>query len=449
MRIPVIMALLSQEPLQESASSAQTTEPKGIVAGTKYPLAVAIDPIFSAVPIGSGRPEIETLDTMTPGASAKFAVRGEVEVDSIDDIPTEQEGAQLFADPQIEPFLTCGGDPAVGDQNDVAMGLNLPALHQAGLDGEDVAVAILDTGINVTHLQNKLGMMPRFDAANSWTPPGLAGSPGQHPVDHGTMCAFDALIAAPKATLLDFPVLLSAAPGGSVMGRRLSLALLGFAQLLAFWGVAFAPGGANKYKALIVNNSWGMFHPSWDFPPGHPGRYADNPNHPFNVIVSTLARSNADILFAAGNCGGDCPDGRCQNVITDTITGANALSDVLTVAGCDKADQRVGYSSQGPAIAGMANEKPDITAYTHFKGSEAFGTNSPDSGTSAACPVAAGCVAALRTSANPTNTPPPNLFAQLRLTARQIQGTGWNRDYGCGIIDPVTAAQSLGLMAST
>jgi hypothetical protein len=42
-------------------------------------------------------------------------------------------------------------------------------------------------------------------------------------------------------------------------------------------------------------------------------------------------------------------------------------------------------------------DKPDITGYTHFLGSEAFGAGSPDAGTSAACPVAAGCAAALRT----------------------------------------------------
>src|SRR5947209_6454893 len=121
----------------------------------------------------------------------------------------------------------------------------------------------------------KLGFAPALDVPNSWTPPGTSIAPGGHPVNHGTMCAFDVLIAAPKATLLDFPVLASTAPGGSIFGGSLSVALLGFAQLIAFWGVAFAPGGAPKYKALISSNSWGIFHPSWDFPPGHPGRYID------------------------------------------------------------------------------------------------------------------------------------------------------------------------------
>ncbi len=219
-----------------------------------------------------------------------------------------------------------------------------------------------------------------------------------------------------------------------------------FAQLIAFWGVAFAPGGAARYSALVINNSWGIFHPSWDFPPGHPGRYIDNPNHPFNGLVSVLARAGADIVFAAGNCGAQCADGRCQGKTTETIVGANASPDVLTLAGCDTRDARVGYSSQGPSIAGMFQYKPDVTAYTHFLGSEAFGANSPDSGTSAACPVAAGCVAAIRTKLSPHAVPPANLFQQIMATARQPSGpAGWNGDYGHGIIDVDAAAQSLGV----
>ncbi|MBS0249404.1 MAG: S8 family serine peptidase [Proteobacteria bacterium] len=287
--------------------------------------------------------------------------------------------------------------------------------------------------------------MPRFDVINSWTAPGNATAPGAYPIDHGTMCAYDALIAAPKATLLDYPMLSSTLPGGAFSGQTLSVAVQAYAALIAFWAVAFAPGGAPKYKALVVNNSWGMFHPSWDFPAGHPGRYIDNPNHPFAGLIGVLTRAGADILFAAGNCGTECPSGRCENRTTETIMGASTYPDVLTLAGCDVNDDRVGYSSQGPSIRGMYPQKPDLTAYTHFIGCQAFGADAPDTGTSAACPVAAGCVAALRTKLSPTATPPANLFAQFRATARPKPTPGWNGDYGHGIIDPDAAAQSLGV----
>jgi hypothetical protein len=57
----------------------------------------------------------------------------------------------------------------------------------------------------------------------------------------------------------------------------------------------------------VVNNSWGMFNPTWDFPVGDPQNYSDNPNHPFNIIVASLEAAGADILFAAGNCGPGMP----------------------------------------------------------------------------------------------------------------------------------------------
>jgi hypothetical protein len=280
--------------------------------------------------------------------------------------------------------------------------------------------------------------MPAFDAVNSWNGPGATANPGQYPVDHGTMCAYDVLIAAPSATLVDVPVLANPTAGGSTMAGTLAAAVLAHAHLLAKWSVSFALGDLGKYLGLVISNSWGVFDPSWDFPSGHPGRYIDNPRHPFNLLVGVLVTSGVDIVFAAGNCSAQCPDGRCA-ATTATITGANAHDDVLTVAGCDTSDQRVGYSSQGPSIAGMPQQKPDVTAYTHFLGSEAFGANSPDSGTSAACPVAAGCIAALRTKESHTNTPPKALIAQIEITARQVapNAPGWNSEYGHGIIDPI------------
>ena len=144
-------------------------------------------------------------------------------------------------------------------------------------------------------------------------------------------------------------------------------------------------------RAMVISNSWGMFSPTWDFPPGHSGNYSDNANHPFNLIVASLEAAGADILFAAGNCGRDCPDSRCAFGAAPPICGANSHPAVLSVAGVDVNKARVGYSSQGP---GRLNaKKPDIAIYTHFVGSLVY---PEDGGTSAACPVAAGVVAAIR-----------------------------------------------------
>jgi hypothetical protein len=328
---------------------------------------------------------------------------------------------------------------------DVEAKLKTPRLQANGLDGTDIAIAIADMGINLAHLKTKLGTTPRLDAEDSFVRPGVVTQPGQHPVAHGTKCAYDALIAAPKATLLDYCIL---DPAGTSLGATLNNALHGYARLahlLADKVVGPALGGATKFKGLVISNSWGVVDPDEDFPPGHPGRYIDNPHHPFQRQVAMLAGAGADIVFAAGNCGADCPNPNCHGRTTGTIMGANASADVLTLAGCDINDKRVGYSSQGPSIANMPPHKPDLTAYTHFLGSEVQ-VGKPDDGTSASSPVAAGCVAALRTKASPFKTSPVTLFEKMMNAAWQVVGpAGWNKDFGHGIIDPLGAAQNLGI----
>jgi hypothetical protein len=448
MRVPVLVVVPGQEPLRESASaSIEGRAPSFGLENAKVPARLELDVSTPAVAMPSpGEGPGAGFESFDPQKAPAFAVRGHIEVDDPGEVPEVVDGQPVFADPRIEPFVTCGGTAALGNFNTVATKLNLAALQAKGLDGSNVAIAIADTGINLAFLNTKLPVPAKFDALNSWTPPGGSTLPGKYPVDHGTMCAFDALIAAPKATLLDFPVLAGSTPGANITGRTISTALLAFAQLMAGWAVAFAGGGLSAYKGLVVSNSWGIYHPSWDFPVGHRGRYIDNPKHPFNLIVGTLAATGVDILFAAGNCGGNCADTRCQGRTVGAIMGANAHQDVLTLAGCDTTDTRVGYSSQGPSIANMFQQKPDLTNYTHFLGSEAFGAGTADSGTSAACPVAAGCVAAIRTKRDPVALPPANLFAQFKTDARPAQSqNGWNGDYGHGIMDPVATAGSLGL----
>ena len=148
-----------------------------------------------------------------------------------------------------------------------------------------------------------------------------------------------------------------------------------------------SPMRIGESRSMVVSNSWGLYNLDTDLPAGDPGNYSDNINHPFNRSVTALADAGADILFAAGNCGIECPDGRCS-AVRKTIVGANSHPDVLCVAGVDITRARVGYSSQGPGR--LVNKKPDICGYTHFAGS---GVEKKDTGTSAACPVVAGVVA--------------------------------------------------------
>lgn len=448
MRVSILLGIPSQEALKESAAAAiKGLKRRLLVEKLKLPPGFVVDDSFDAIAIGGAQDGFTSMEAMSIDNSKDFAIRGSIEVEAVEAIPEELEGKPVFSDPLIAPFPYCSAG-AQGRTQDVESKLNVRGLHSRGLDGNNVAIAIMDTGINLAHLNAKRVPATRFDAANSWKPTSASPSPGQYPVDHGTMCAYNALIAAPNATLIDYPILSTSPPVGAISARSVSVAIQAYSHLLTNYAVAFAPGGTHRYAALVVNNSWGIYHPSWDFPVGHKGRYCDNPKHPFAAIVSALTSAGVDIVFAAGNCGTQCPDGRCQGRSSGSIMGANAYDNVLTVAACLVTnDDRLGYSSQGPSIPGMPAQKPDLTAYSHFVGSEAYGQGSPDSGTSTACPVVAGCVAAIRTKLPASAVPPQNLFAQMRLMARQPTPlpTGWNPDFGHGIVEPDSTAQSLGV----
>jgi subtilisin family serine protease len=369
---------------------------------------------------------------------ATYVVRGSIPDDpaaqrtALEQAQRHPEVVGVFSDPTIQTCLVCPGSPAVGNDQDVARLLGVKALADDGLDGHRVPLAIVDTGFNLAYLKSK-GRAPRYSIPRSWTPAGVATKPGRHPVNHGTMCAYDVGIAAPEATLLDYAVLLSEATGATAMSGLLSDAVLAYSKLLDV--IQRQPAGRRR---LVVSNSWGMFDPAWDFPVGNPGNYSDNPAHPFNVIVASLASAGADILFAAGNCGRDCPDGRCGFGDTQPICGANSHPSVLSIAGIDTKKRRVGYSSQGPGRLSAA--KPDVSTYTHFTGS---GVYPQDSGTSAACPVAAGVVAAVRTRHSASQLSPAELRTLIAKTAVDLGGTGFDDDFGWGALDGTALVAAL------
>jgi hypothetical protein len=338
----------------------------------------------------------------------------------------------VFADPKVETTGVYCGDAPVGTADDVAHQLGTATLASRGLDGAGVALAIVDTGINAAFLRSK-GLNPTIDASRSWSPPGVSTHAGEFPVAHGSMCAYDALIAAPKASLLDVAIMAAAV---GTFAALLSDAVQAYAHLRSVLDAMPADG-----KHLVVSNSWGIFDPAWDFPVGSPGNYSDNPAHPFNIIVGSLAQAGADILFAAGNCGRDCPDSRCRFGSARPINGANSHPQVLSVAGITVQRDRVGYSSQGPGR--LADHKPDVSSYTHFLGSEAEGPGTPDSGTSAACPVLAGAVAALRTGHPSSAVTPEQFRALVAKTSVNLGAPGYDYDYGWGAVDPVALADAL------
>ena len=438
----VIIELKYNRDLAEAAFSAAPAAAKSLDAGAvpKIP-GVAFDPSFAPanipgmvartamdVPYVSGA----KFDLALAPTESTYIVRAEIDEAKLDDVTAHKQVVGVFADVQIQPTLICPGSPPMGTHLDVERLLCVPQMRQIGMDGTGVLVAIVDSGINLGHLTAH-GKSLTLDPVRSWVP--AAGMvPGNAPVGHGTMCAFDAAIAAPKAIFLDIQVLLSTATGPTPMSGVLSDAVRAYSHLC---NIMTAPRRPGESRSMVVSNSWGMFHPSWDFPVGDPGNYSDNPNHPFNRIVGALEQTGADILFAAGNCGSNCPDRRCQGVTANAIYGANGHPSVLTVGGVDISKARVGYSSQGPGR--LSRDKPDLCGYTHFSGS---GVYTADGGTSAATPVVAGVVAAVRNKrpfepGNPAASP-ATLRALMRSTAQDLGTAGFDFDYGFGVVGGCT-----------
>ena len=395
---------------------------------------VQLDASFAPVPIPPKLPRRGPHNlsaTFFEAQESTYIVRARVSQDALPDFlsSTERDPSivGVFSDPRISAIATCPRGP-MGTDHDVERLLLVEELQRRGLTGAGVKVAIVDTGVNLAYLRRR-GKQPNFDAQLSWGP--NTGQPlGDMPVSHGTMCAYDVCIAAPDCTIVDHALLTSQTRGGSAMDGVLSDAVQSYAVLLSYLTSAAEPfAGDHTPRTLVVNNSWGMFHPSWDFPVGDSQNYSDNPDHPFNIIVASLEAAGADILFAAGNCGPECPDSRCSGATNAGIYGANSSAAVICVAGVVATKDRVGYSTIGPGR--LERKKPDIASFTHFAGS---GVYAADGGTSAATPVASGVVAAIRRLYPSSVLSPAELRDLLRETADTQYGQ-FNYEYGYGVIN--------------
>ncbi len=88
-----------------------------------------------------------------------------------------------------------------------------------------------------------------------------------------------------------------------------------------------------------------------------------------------------------------------------------------------------------------SKNKPDACTYTHFAGSEVYPVG--DGGTSAACPVAAGVVAAIRSVHTTSDITPAQLRNIIRKTARDKGNKGFDYKYGYGLINPMGIVKAI------
>jgi subtilisin family serine protease len=328
---------------------------------------------------------------------------------------------------------TRGEGDAFGTLDDARRLMRAQALADAGLDGAGVNVVVVDQGVDRSRL-------PRdADFAGGWARRD-APAPGDAAPDnrHGTMVARCVLAAAPRARIWDcalIPPRIRANLGaflsdahGAVARMEEDIALLRAQDDTAYGG------------PWVFVNAWSIYDRRGE---AAPGECTASHDHCATCALEE-ASLRADIVFAAGNCGTFCPDGRCADEVMGpgrSILGVNSLAGVLTVGAVRTDGLWAGFSSEGPGQFpgpdGQPQQKPDLAAPSHFA---VPGTaHRRAGGTSAASGLAAGIVAALRTRGRGTAMPPPALFDLLRRSARQDGGAGWNGRTGHGVVDAAAA----------
>lgn len=397
-----------------------------------------------------------------PSLAAAFAsadqeaviVRGTIEEDEIPSLEALPEVVKVWREGRIAPFsesvsldlipaagfgdcpfADCDCSPSVpkGNIQAVATHLGVNQIWAEGFRGQDMVIGIVDGGItaqgrpiaaadqnhvgNVNCRPNGLGQpsWPMAQVPNvigGW-PGNTWGTTGVAWCWHGNMTSTDALGMAPDAQIYDIRI--SDAPD---IEGTLSDALAGFD-----WAIRRHRQDGTPH---VLSNSWGIYQEDWD------ADYATDPDHFFTRKVEEAIEEGILVLFAAGNCGERCPDGRCGSDIGPqrSIWGANGHPQVMTVGAVNLNEEYIGYSGQGPAA--LDPEKPDFCAISHFTG-----YFNSDTGTSAACPVAAGVVALLK-QAHPTLTQQA-MKQILSATAKDLGDPGWDPHTGHGLIQAKTA----------
>lgn len=378
-------------------------------------LNIQLDPEFEPVPITPSNTQRANMLAANED-NEHVIMRAQVSQGDIEKIKKNADVVEVWSDAPIEPFACpippcdCSPGTAKGNMTDVANYLGVNQIWAKGKKGDGIVVGVVDGGITATGRTLIPGEAPPSgtipNVIGGW-PTASWGTQGKSWGYHGNMCSTDVLGMAPNCRIYDLRIASSSTAG------TISNALAAFS-----WAITQHRANGTPH---VLTNSWGMFQKSWAVD------YATNPNHPFTRKVIEAINEGIIVLFAAGNCGDTCPDGRCS---TDkgpgkSIWGANGHPRVMTVGAVNKNEQFVGYSSQGPAA--LDAHKPDFCSITHFKG---YFTS--DSGTSAATPIAAGLVALLK-QAKPSATH-NSIKKALIDTAKNIGPAGWDQHSGAGII---------------
>jgi hypothetical protein len=276
--------------------------------------------------------------------------------------------------------------PSEGDPSEYAVAkLHLPEAHRLAR-GTDVAIAVIDSGIDVTHPELAGVIAGTYDALNS--------KEGPHP--HGTGVA--GAIAAHAR-------LIGTAPGA----RLIAIRAFGASQIYGAESTSFVVLKALNYavsqNAQIINMSFA------------------GPRDPMVAQALAAAFTRGTVLVAAaGNAG---PKSLPLYPAAD--------SHVIAVTATDSSDRLFANANRGAYIAVAA---PGVDILMPGLG-ERYQVNS---GTSFAAAYVSG-LAALLIDRNPGITP-DGVRAALTSTARDLGPKGRDDQFGAGLADALAAVEA-------
>ncbi len=325
---------------------------------------------------------------------------------------------------------------------------------QEDRDGCDINVVIVDTGFSETYLRSLVPDMAMGGGLVDRNP--LRRDPGEFragfqslPTGHGNMIARNILRIAPRVRLFDAPILPPRVTDVSEFTYTVEQVYEGIRE-----GRNTSP---YKDQPWIIVNAWAVADNVQERGLGPLNMlFATGEFHNTNTLVELMSEEFA-IIFAAGNngvfepsqgaglynrgphrAGGNPPieGGRPFG----SIAGANAVPGVLTVGACTVNGEWIGASSQGDAPQSLRTlggaqpgYKPDLVAPSWF--SENANAHLTNTGTSAACAVAAG-VAAAAWTADPGRSP-QDLLDELKQAARNPTNDkthGFRARFGHGVL---------------
>lgn len=353
-------------------------------------------------------------------------------VDLLARFPRHDLEDSLFAERTAAQLSSIGSPSSAlldyGPSFDQVQQINVPALHDSGNFGQGVLVGVFDNGFRLLNHEvfDSLEIIATYDFVDhkvSVVPNNPATSFGAHGVNTlsviggykpgqliGPAFGAEYLLARTENDSSETP-----------LEEDNWIAAIEWADSI----------GVDVTSTSLIYREFDTPFPSWSW------EDMDGNTTMITRAADLAVSKGIVVLNAAGNFGGSPAAG--QNTL-----GAPADGDsVIAVGAVDALGNRAAFSSVGPTAGPFPRIKPDVMArgvsVTVASATNLAGYSSAGSGTSFACPLAAG-VAALLLASHPTATP---LQIATAMRATSNNATSPTNELGWGILDAVAAVDYL------